>query len=75
MLDPEYFMLVEAERKSRFSGDIPKCAEREIQKHPVSGFPFLIIAEASDEKQTSSESMLANSLQPYGNIPMFHRRI
>jgi len=29
-------MLVEAEHRSRFSGDITEFAEAEIQKHPVS---------------------------------------
>jgi len=34
MLDAGYLMLVEAERRSRFSGDIPEFARSVIQKHP-----------------------------------------
>jgi len=37
MLDTGYLMLVEAERRSRFSGDIPEFTRSEIQKHPDFG--------------------------------------
>jgi hypothetical protein len=36
MLDAGYLMLVGAERRSRFSGDMQECTRNEIRQHPVS---------------------------------------
>jgi len=40
ILDAGFLMLVEAVRRSRFSGDIPQFAESEFHKHP--GFFILL---------------------------------
>jgi len=77
MLDTGYLMLVEAERRSRFSGDILQFARSEIQKHPDFGELSRVVSSlpgrSSEKAQTGinhpGSCNIANGIHRNGSSP------